>query len=113
MSNSTEVKEAKKEVTKEVNKLSKMDKSELRDITKAYTDEEYLTVIKVIPDDYLWDELIRRDSAMLEKITYIQEVIGVSSDNLHPISARTWEDIRNRYDDLREKFSKIRKGFGK
>ena len=50
---------------------------------------------------------------MLEKINYIQEIIGGSCDNLHPISAKAWEDIRTRYNDLRDKFSKIRKGFSK
>ena len=97
----------------EAGKLSQKDKEELRDITRAYTDEEYLTIIKVVPDDYLWDELIRRDAAMLEKINYIQEIIGGSCDNLRPISAKNWEDIRTRYTDLRDKFSQIRNGFGK
>ena len=105
--------ERNEKIVTDVNKLSQKDKEELRDITKAYTDEEYLTIIKVVPDDYLWDELIRRDAAMLEKINYIQEIIGGSCDNLHPISAKAWEDIRNRYDDLKDKFSLIRKGFSK
>ena len=97
----------------EVNKLSEVDKEQLKDITKAYKDEELHVIIKVIPDDYLWDELMRRDSLMFEKITYIEEVLGISLDNLRPIPARAWEDIRNRYDDLKIKFGKIRKGFNK
>lgn len=97
----------------ETSKLSLVEKEELRDITKAYSDEELSVIIKVLPDDYLWDELMRRDKAMLEKINYIQEILGASFDNLHPIPARAWEDIRNRYDDLKIKFGKIRKGFNK
>lgn len=97
----------------EVNKLSEVEKDQLRDITKAYKDEELHVIIKVIPDDYLWDELMRRDSLMFEKITDIEEVLGISLDNLRPIPARAWEDIRNRYDDLKIKFGKIRKGFNK
>ena len=97
----------------EVNKLSEVEKEQLKDITKAYKDEELHVIIKVIPDDYLWDELMRRDSLMFEKITNIEEVLGISLDNLRPIPARAWEDIRNRYDDLKIKFGKIRKGFNK
>ena len=99
--------------TIEVNKLSPIEKEELKDITKAYTDEELNVIIKVVPDDYLWDELMRRDSLMLEKITYIEGILGTSFDNLHPIPVRAWEDIRTRYDDLRDKFGRIRKGFNK
>ena len=100
-------------IVTETSKLSQKDKETLRDVTKAYTDEEYLTVIKVVPDDYLWDELIRRDAAMLKKINYIEDILGVSLDNLHPIPASAWADIRTRYNDLRDKFSQIRKGFGR
>ena len=97
----------------EVNKLSPIDKEELRDITRAYSEEEYTTIIKVIPDDYLWDELIRRDKAMLEKVYYIESILGTSLDNIIPIPVKAWEDIRNRYTDLKDKISIIRKGFGK
>ena len=95
------------------NKLSPLEKEELKDIAKAYTEEEYLTIIKVVPDDYLWDELMRRDTAMTEKINFIQDIIGSSIDNLQPIPAKAWQDIRSRYNELKDKFSKIRKGFGK
>lgn len=93
--------------------MGKFEKEDLRNVTKAYTDEELNIVVKVIPDDYLWDELIRRDAAMLEKINAIETVLGVSLDNITPIPVKAWEDIRNRYTDLRDKFSKIRKGIGK
>ena len=97
----------------EVNKLSNFEKEKLKDITEAYKDEELQVIIKAIPDDYLWDELMRRDALMLKKINYIEEVLGISLDNLHPIPASAWEDMRTRYNDLRDKFSKIRKGFTK
>lgn len=94
-------------------KLSSMDKDELKNITKAYSEEEYLTIIKVIPDDYLWEELMRRENSMLKGFNNICEILGASFDNLQPIPAKAWSDIKTRYDDLRDKFSRIRKGFGK
>ncbi len=101
------------EIKEATNKLSSVEKEQLIDITKAYKDVELHVIIKAIPDDYLWDELMRRDSLMLQKINYIEEVLGVSFDNIHPIPLKAWEDIRSRYDDLKTKFGKIRKGFGK
>ena len=50
---------------------------------------------------------------MLQKINYIEEVLGVSFDNIRPIPVKAWEDIRSRYNDLKDKFGKIRKGFNK
>ena len=100
------------EIKDTTSKLSAVEKDQLRDITKAYKDAELHVIIKAIPDEYLWDELMRRDSLMLQKINYIEEVLGVSFDNIHPIPLKAWEDIRSRYDDLKTKFSKIRKGFG-
>ena len=96
-----------------VKKVSEVEKEELKRITKAYKDEELNVIIKVISDDILWDELIRRDTAMLRKINYIENILGVSLDNLHPIPASAWEDIRKRYSDLRDKVLKIREGFCK
>ena len=92
--------------------LSKMDKEELKNVTKAYTEEECKTIIKVIPDDYLWEELIRRNNSIIKGIDFISETLGVSLDNIIPISAKTWEEIKGRYDDLKDRFSKIRKGLG-
>ena len=85
----------------------------IKDAVKAFDQEEILEAIKVVSDDVLWDELIRRDTLMLKKINYIEEVLEISLDNLHPIPVSAWEDMRRRYNDLRDKFSKIRKGFGK
>lgn len=95
-----------------VNKLTEMEKNELKDVTKAYSEEEYETIIKVIPDDYLWDELIRRNTSMIKGVDFIAETFGVSLDNIAPVSARAWSEIRSRYDDLKDKFSKIRKFSG-
>lgn len=90
-------------------KLSPEDKKELKNITKAYTNEEYETVIKVVPDEYLWLELIRRYDAMTKGVDSVAEVLGITLDNITPISAKTWQEIRAKYDDLKEKFGKIRK----
>lgn len=106
MSNNTEV-------NTEVNKLSEVEKEELKDITKAYTDEELNVIIKVIPDNFLWDELMRREGTMVKGANSVCEIVGASFDNLQPIPARAWKEIRNRYDDLREKYIKLRKVFNK
>ena len=103
MSNNTEVN----------NKLSEVEKEELKDITKAYTDEELNVIIKVIPDNFLWDELMRREGAMVKGANTVCEIVGASFDNLQPIPARAWKEIRIRYDDLREKYTKLRKVFSK
>ena len=93
----------------EVNKLSEVEKEELKDITKAYTDEELNVIIKVIPDNFLWDELMRREGTMVKGASAVCEIVGASFDSLQPIPARAWKEIRNRYDDLREKYTKLRK----
>ena len=95
-----------------VNQLTEIDKRQLKDATKAYSNEEYETIIKVIPDDYLWDELLRRNSNMNKEIDFVADVLGVTLDNVIPISAKAWQEIRSKYDDLKEKFQKIRKGTG-
>lgn len=89
--------------------LSEMDKKELKDIMKAYSDEEYQTVIKVIPDDYLWNELMRRNASMMKGVDLIEETLGASLDNIVPITAKAWNEIKTKYDDLKDKFSRIRK----
>lgn len=94
-------------------KLSEIEIADLKDITKAYGSEELDIIIKEIPDDYLWDELLRRDKVIYEKISCIEEALSVSLDSLHPIPARAWKEIRTRYEDLQSKFKKIEKGFNK
>lgn len=89
--------------------LSEIDKRELKDLTKAYSDEEYQTVVKVIPDDYLWNELMRRNSSMIKGVDIVEEALGVSLDSVVPISAKAWNEMKAKYDDLKDRFSKIRK----
>ena len=97
----------------EVNKLSEVEKEELKDITKAYTDEELNVIIKVIPDNFLWDELMRREGTMVKGANAACEIVGAPFDSLQPIPARAWKEIRNRYDDLKEKYTNLRKVFNK
>lgn len=93
------------------NGLSEMDKIELKNRTKGLSDEELSEVIKLIPSDTLWEELIRRNTSMLQKINNIEEVLGITVDNISTISIIAWEDIRKRYFDLENKFKAITKGF--
>ena len=64
------------------NKLSQTDKETLANVTKSYTNEELDVVIKEIPDEYLWNEIMRRDSFAIEGINYIEGILDVSFDNL-------------------------------
>ena len=96
----------------ETDNLSQTDKNELKNITKAYTTDEYETIVKCIPDEFLWVEIIRRYNVMTKGVEFVAEILGVSVDNIVYISANTWQDIRGKYDDLKEKFQKIRKGTG-
>ena len=93
--------------------IEKVGTTVIKDTVKALEQDEVLEAIKVVSDDVLWDELMRRDALMLKKINYIEEILGISLDNLRPIPVSAWQDMRARYNDLRDKFSKIRKGFGK
>ena len=93
--------------------VEKVGTTVIKDTVKALEQDEVLEAIKVVSDDVLWDELMRRDALMLKKINYIEEILGISLDNLRPIPVSAWQDMRARYNDLRDKFSKIRKGFGK
>lgn len=92
--------------------MNELEKKEFKDVVKAFSDEEINEAIRLIPDDYLWNELIRRNTKMLQKIDQIEEVIGVTLDNIQPIPIKAWEDMKRRYDDLEHKFVRIRKTFG-
>jgi hypothetical protein len=92
--------------------MNELEKKEFKDIVKAFGEEEILEAVRLIPGDYLWNELIRRNTKMLKGVNYIEEILGTTVDNLQPIPIVAWEDMKRRYDDLENKFAKIRKGFG-
>lgn len=89
--------------------MNDVEKNEIKCITKALTDEEINEVIRVIHDDYLWDELFRRNTIMLQRVNQIEEVLGVNMDNIMPIPIETWNEIKRRYMDLKNKYIRIRK----
>ena len=91
-------------------KLSAADIEALKNVTEAYTSEELNVVIKAIPDDYLWNELMRRDSVVLESINHIEGILDISLDNLRPIPAKAWSEIKTRYEDMQNKYKKIKEG---
>lgn len=86
-------------------------KQRLKETIKAFTDEEKTETIKLIPSEKLWEELIRRNTSMMQKINETKEVLGVSADTISAISAKTWEDIQTRYNDVEYKFKQIAKVF--
>lgn len=93
--------------------MGELEKKEFKETIKALTDEESIEAIKVMSSENLWQELIRRNTSMVQKINEIEDILGISVDNITPITVKAWEDIKNRYDDLEDKFKKIMKGFGK
>lgn len=93
--------------------MGELEKKEFKETIKALTDEESIEAIKVMSSENLWQELIRRNTSMVQKINEIEDILGISVDNINPITVKAWEDIKNRYDDLEDKFKKIMKGFGK
>lgn len=93
--------------------MGELEKKEFKETIKALTDEESIEAIKVMSSENLWQELIRRNTTMVQKINEIEDILGISVDNINPITVKAWEDIKNRYDDLEDKFKKIMKGFGR
>ena len=89
--------------------MSELEKKEFKDRIKALTEEEISETIRLIPDDVIWSELIRRNTSMLQRVNQIEEVLGVSMDNIMPIPIDTWNEIRRRYEDLEKKYVRIRK----
>lgn len=100
------------EPTTDSNGRTKSEKDKFKSIVKNFSEDEYKEAIRLFPDDCLWDELFRRNSKMLQRINQVEEVIGVSMDNIQPIPIVIWEEIRTRYFDLYGKFVRIRKMFG-
>lgn len=93
--------------------MGELEKNEFKETIKALTDEESIEAIKVMSSENLWQELIRRNTSMVQKINEIEDILGISVDNINPITVKAWEDIKARYDDLEDKFKRIMKGFGK
>lgn len=89
--------------------MSELEKKEFRDRIKALTSEEISEAVQLLPDEQLWNELFRRNTKMLQRINKIEEVLGVSMDNIMPIPIDTWNEIRRRYEDIEEKYKRIRK----
>lgn len=89
--------------------MSDLEKKEFKERIKALSDEEVLETIKLLPDEILWEELFRRNTRILQRINQIEEVIGVSMDNILPIPIDTWNEIKRRYMDLKNKYIRIRK----
>lgn len=95
------------------NYMGELEKNEFKETIKALTEEESIEAIKVMSSENLWQELIRRNTSMVQKINEIEDILGISVDNINPITVKAWEDIKTRYDDLEDKFKRIMKGFGK
>ena len=91
------------------NGRTQAEKNEFKQVIKGFSEVECEEAVKILPDKCLWDELFRRNSAMLQKINQIEEALGVNMDNIKPIPINTWMEIRERYEDLEKKFVRVKK----
>lgn len=96
------------EPTLDKNGRTKAENDDLKRIIKGMENEDYNELIRLLPDDCLWDELFRRNTKMLQRINQIEEVIGVNMDDIMPIPIQTWEEIKSRYKDIEKKYKRIR-----
>lgn len=91
------------------NGRTQAEKNEFKQVIKGFSEVECEEAVKILPDKCLWDELFRRNSAMLQRINQIEEALGVNMDNIKPIPINTWMEIRERYEDLEKKFVRVKK----
>lgn len=91
--------------------MSDLDRKKLKETIKALTEDDKSEVVKLLSSDKLWEELIRRNLAMNEKLDNICEIMGITMDNTNPISAKTWSEMKSKFDVIEDKYIKIRKGF--
>jgi hypothetical protein len=92
--------------------MNELERNEFKDRIRALNVEEVVETVRLLSSEVLWNELIRRNTKMLQRINQMEDLLGITIDNIQPISIKAWEDIRHRYDDLETKFIRIRKGFG-
>ena len=91
------------------NGRTESEKEEFKNIIKGFEECDYEEAVRLFPDECLWEELFRRNTAMLQRINQIEEVLGVNMDNIMPIPLDIWNEIRKRYRDLKNKYVRIRK----
>ena len=94
------------------NGMTQVEKNKIIETIKAYQPQDFSIAITVFPDDLLWNELMRRESAMFKKIKCVEEVVGIKMDNIQSIPAIAWNESKKRYDDIKDKFVKLKKMFG-
>lgn len=94
------------------NGMTQAERNKILDVVKAYKEEDFKIAVTAFPDDALWNELIRRESAMFKKIKCVEEIVGINMDNILPIPAITWNETKRRYDDIKDKFVKLKQMFG-
>ena len=76
------------------------EKDDLKKIIKGFSYEDYEEVVKLLPSECMWNELFKRNTNMLHRINQIEEALGVSMDNVMPISIDTWNEVKKRYEDM-------------
>lgn len=100
------------EPTLDENNMTQAEKKKIIEIIKSYQPQDLQIAITTFPDDLLWSELIRRESAMFKKIKCVEEIVGIKMDNIQPIPAIAWNETKKRYDDIKDKFVKLKRMFG-
>lgn len=55
--------------------MSPMEQNEVTDRAKAMSEEEILSTLRTIPSEYLFGELIRRDTVMTNMLNGIQSIM--------------------------------------
>lgn len=102
----------KEELKEDVGQLNEIEKKGVKQLIKGFSKDESIEAVKVISSDVLWEELIRRNTKMVEAVNDIEDILGVTVDNIYPITVKAWDDIKRKYDDIENKFKRIKKGLG-
>lgn len=68
-----------KKMNDENKSMSPMEKEEAANRFKAMTKEEMILAVKVLPSDYMWDELRRRDEINRSLISQARSIFKIEA----------------------------------
>lgn len=61
--------------------MATMEQEELINRTQAMEEDEIRLALKAVPTDYLWEEMLRRDTLMREMLGKIGKIMKGGSDS--------------------------------